>query len=50
MTQENSSMTAILAIGYGGQDEIVRAVQNLIKEGIAESEVTQERILEKLDT
>lgn len=30
MTENNSAMTAIIAIGYGGQEEIARAMTALI--------------------
>lgn len=30
MTENNSAMTAIIAIGYGGQEEIARAVTALM--------------------
>ena len=30
MTEKNISMTAIIAIGYGGQEEIARAVNKVI--------------------
>ncbi len=33
-TKDNSSMTVNIAINYGGRDEIVRAVNKMLKEGI----------------
>ncbi len=46
-TKDNSSLTQILALNYGGRDEIVRAVNNLIAK---EEEVTEESIGSALDT
>ncbi len=50
MTAELTSMTAILAIGYGGQEEIARAVQELAitKEDL--TEVSASDILSVLET
>jgi undecaprenyl diphosphate synthase len=33
MTKDNIKMTAIIAIGYGGQEEVVRAVRSLASAG-----------------
>ena len=46
-TKDNSSLTQILALNYGGRDEIVRAVNTLIAE---DKEVTEESIGLALDT
>ena len=46
-TKNNSSLTQILALNYGGRDEIVRAVNTLIAE---DKEVTEESIGLALDT
>ncbi len=39
-----------LAVGYEGRDEIVRAVQKIIKVGLKAEEITQELISQNLDT
>jgi undecaprenyl diphosphate synthase len=46
-TKNNSSLTQILALNYGGRDEIVRAVNTLVDRG---EEVTEESIGTALDT
>jgi undecaprenyl diphosphate synthase len=49
-TQEYSQYNLNLCLDYGGRDEIVRAVQQLLAEGVAAEDVTEERIAEHLDT
>ncbi len=46
-TKNNSSLTQVLALNYGGRDEIVRAVNTIIKNG---QEVTESSIGMELDT
>jgi undecaprenyl diphosphate synthase len=46
-TKDNSRLTQILALNYGGRDEIVRAVHKLLDSGEA---VTEESIGDALDT
>jgi undecaprenyl diphosphate synthase len=43
-------MTVILAIGYGGQEEIARAVCALAKTGKDMTQVTREDIVSSLET
>ncbi len=47
ITKNNNSLTQILALNYGAQDEIVRAVNRVLKGG---KEVTIESISNALDT
>jgi undecaprenyl diphosphate synthase len=47
-TQEYDAITAVLAINYGGRDEIVRAVNRRIREN-AEPDLTKEEIARFLD-
>ncbi len=49
-TKANTGMTLILAIGYGGQDEIVRAVRRAIESGIAPEDVNETSFLQFLDS
>ena len=47
LTKDNQRLTQVLALNYGSRDEIVRAVNRCIKEGI---EVDEESISNHLDT
>jgi undecaprenyl diphosphate synthase len=50
-TKNNSGKTLCLALDYGGRDEIVRAVNNIIKSNKEnQTEVTEESFSEFLDT
>ncbi|MBP5328609.1 MAG: di-trans,poly-cis-decaprenylcistransferase [Spirochaetaceae bacterium] len=44
-TKDKTKTTVVLAINYGGKDEIVRAVKKLVKNGIAPEQI-QEKTLE----
>lgn len=46
---KNSVINVNYAFGYGGKDEIARAVKKMVKAGIKEEEVTEEKIMENLD-
>jgi undecaprenyl diphosphate synthase len=46
-TKHFSKLTQVLALNYGGKDEITRAVQRLIKNN---EEITEENISKNLDT
>ncbi len=50
MTESNTAMTAIIAIGYGWQEEIIRAVQKLAKTGFEMSWVTVDDISSYIET
>ncbi len=49
-TQKNTKMDCIFAIGYGGQEEIARAVSALAKTGKDMTQVTRDDILVSLET
>jgi undecaprenyl diphosphate synthase len=49
-TAANKRMTLVLALNYGSHDEIVRAVQRLIADGVPAEAVTEEAIAARLDT
>lgn len=43
-------MTLILAIGYGGQEEIIRGVRKAIEAGIRPEDITETSFLQFIDT
>ncbi len=47
-TKNYDKMTVTFALNYGGRDDIVRAVNSLIKEG--KREITDKELLERLDS
>jgi len=47
---KNETMRVNLALNYGGRDEIVRAVQKIVKEGIKPGEIDEEVIANHLYT
>jgi undecaprenyl diphosphate synthase len=49
-TAHNSRLILNVAFNYGGRDEIVHAVQNIMREGIAAEDVTEELISQYLYT
>ena len=49
-TENNTKMHAVFAIGYGGQEEIARAVCDLAKEGRDMQNITREDIFSCLET
>lgn len=50
ITKNNSAMNVIFALGYGGQEEIARAVQSLARSGADMTKVTREDIFAHLET
>ena len=50
ITQENDPLILNIAWNYGGRDEIVYAIQQIIKSGIAADEVTEEVVSQHLFT
>jgi undecaprenyl diphosphate synthase len=49
-TADNRRMTLVLALNYGSQDEIARAVRRLLADGVAPEAVTPQAIEARLDT
>ncbi len=49
-TANNTNITLILALNYGGRDEIVRAVKKMMKTGVSPDDVTADLIKSHLDT
>jgi undecaprenyl diphosphate synthase len=50
LTKNNTKLTVIVAFNYGGRDEIVYAVEQLIREGTPAEEINESRISQKLFT
>ena len=50
LTKDNDRMILNVAFNYGGRDEIVNAIQNIMKDGIAPEEVTDELVSRYLYT
>jgi len=50
LTSNNSRITLAVAFDYGGRDEIVRAVQKLVADGVPAEAVSEELISARLDT
>lgn len=49
-TKEGTKMTCIFAIGYSGQDEIIRGIKRAIAEGIDPKTLDEKTFLTYLDT
>jgi undecaprenyl diphosphate synthase len=47
---KNETMRVNLALNYGGRDEIVRAVQKIVKEGLKPEEIDEEVVADHLYT
>lgn len=43
-TKDNDRLTLCVAFNYGGRDEIVQAIQRIVKDGLKPEEVTEEAI------
>ncbi len=49
-TAKNTGMTLIIALNYGGRDELVRAARALVRSGVKPEEITEQRLAACLDT
>ncbi len=50
LTKDNERMTVCVAFNYGGRAEIVAAIQQLVADGVAPEDVTEEKIESYLGT
>jgi undecaprenyl diphosphate synthase len=50
LTKDNKRLVLNVAFNYGGRDEVVQAVKNIIKDGIKPDEVNEETIADHLYT
>lgn len=50
LTCYNTAQTLVIALAYDGHDEIVRAVQKIIEDGLIVDEITAENFAQYLDT
>ena len=50
LTKDNDKLTIVLAFNYGGRDEIVYAVEQLIKSGVKADDVSETLISQNLFT
>lgn len=50
LTQNNTAITAIFALNYGGRDELLRAVKKCVSAQEKNEEITEETITQYLDT
>jgi undecaprenyl diphosphate synthase len=49
-TKDGTWITTIVAIAYGGQEEIVRAIKKMVSEGIQENEITKDSLKTFIET
>jgi undecaprenyl diphosphate synthase len=50
LTHDNSGLVLNVAFNYGGRQEIARAIQRMMADGVAPADVTEELIERYLDT
>ncbi len=48
LTEHNTALTLTLAFNYGGRREILHAVQQMVRDGIAADDITEEAIRQRL--
>jgi undecaprenyl diphosphate synthase len=49
-TANNTALTVVFALNYGGRDELVRGVKKIVSQGTAAAEVTEQVVVQALDT
>jgi len=50
LTARNTGLTLVVAFNYGARQEIARAMQGLVAEGVSPADITPDLISERLDT
>jgi len=50
LTKDNQRLTVVVAFNYGGRDEIVSAVENIVKSGVRSEDVNEQLISDHLFT
>ena len=50
LTQENKRITIVLAFNYGGRDEIIHAIKQMIEDGVSAEDVDEEMVSEYMFT
>jgi len=50
MTRDNMKITVCVALNYGGRNDIMRAIREILASGIAEEQVTEKLVAEYLGT
>jgi undecaprenyl diphosphate synthase len=50
LTKDNQRLTVVVAFNYGGRDEIVNAVESIVKSGVQSRDVTEQLISDHLFT
>jgi len=50
LTQENKRITIVLAFNYGGRDEIIHAIKQIIQDGVSAEDVDEELVNEYMFT
>lgn len=50
LTKDNQEMILNIALNYGGKNEVVRAIQKIIRKHIPASKITEKVVMDNLDT
>jgi len=50
LTKDKKGMCLNIAVNYGGRDDILRAVKNIVKDGVDAGNITEETISDYIDT
>ena len=50
LTKNNNKLTLVIALSYGGRDEIARAIKKIIKDGLGDDVINESLVSSYLDT